>query len=213
MPRPTPPRVSPCGRTMRQLTRRLRPATQVRAGGDRQCNPVWSRPSSPWFIAATRPSCTPSTNSRATDFLRAAIASELRYTGRVKRRVMDRQIREVVAAHRPRVTAAYLFGSHARGTARADSDVDVGVLFETSQPRTLCGLPTELQAALEAELAGKVDVIDLQHASADLVHRVLRDGVLLLDRDPSARIRFEVCRRNEYFDLLPHLLRYRKAAS
>jgi hypothetical protein len=34
--------------------------------------------------------------------------------------------------------------------------------------------------------------------------------VCLSDRDPSARIRFEVRVRNEYFDLLPHLLRYRR---
>jgi hypothetical protein len=46
----------------------------------------------------------------------------------------------------------------------------------------------------------------------DLAHRVLRDGLLLLERDRSARIRFEVRARNEYFDLLPHLRRYRRKA-
>jgi len=50
----------------------------------------------------------------------------------------------------------------------------------------------------------------LNRAPVDLVHRVLRDGILLLDRDPSGRIRFEVRARNEYFDLLPHLRRYRR---
>jgi len=43
----------------------------------------------------------------------------------------------------------------------------------------------------------------------DLVHRILRDGILCLDRDRSARIRFEVKARGEYFDLLPYLQRYR----
>jgi len=33
---------------------------------------------------------------------------------------------------------------------------------------------------------------------------------LLLDRDRAARIRFEVRARNEYFDLLPTLNRYRR---
>jgi hypothetical protein len=37
----------------------------------------------------------------------------------------------------------------------------------------------------------------------------LRDGRVVLDRDASARIRFEVKSRNEYFDLLPFLRRYR----
>jgi hypothetical protein len=41
-------------------------------------------------------------------------------------------------------------------------------------------------------------------------HGVRRDGVLLLDRDPSARIRFEVRERNEFFDLQPVLARYRR---
>jgi hypothetical protein len=41
--------------------------------------------------------------------------------------------------------------------------------------------------------------------------RVLRDGRLLVDRDPSARIAFEVRTRNEAFDLEPILARYRAA--
>jgi len=41
-------------------------------------------------------------------------------------------------------------------------------------------------------------------------YRVLRDGRLLLDRDPSTRIRFETSARREYFDLLPYVRRYRR---
>ena len=38
----------------------------------------------------------------------------------------------------PRSAAAvYLFGSVARGTARSDSDIDVGVLFQEDPPKTL----------------------------------------------------------------------------
>jgi hypothetical protein len=55
-----------------------------------------------------------------------------------------------------------------------------------------------------------VDLVVLNRAPVDLVHHILRDGVLLLDRDRSNRIRFEVRLRNEYFDLLPHLRRYRR---
>lgn len=50
----------------------------------------------------------------------------------------------------------------------------------------------------------------LNGAPADLVHRVLRDGVLVHEADRSGRIRFEVAKRNEYFDLLPILRRYRR---
>jgi hypothetical protein len=48
-----------------------------------------------------------------------------------------------------------------------------------------------------------VDLVTLTDAPADLVHRVLRDERLPLERDRSDRIAFEARRRNEYFDLLP----------
>ncbi len=50
----------------------------------------------------------------------------------------------------------------------------------------------------------------LNRASADLVHRVLRDGRLVLDRDRAARIRFEVRSRNEYFDMAQVRALYRR---
>ena len=68
-----------------------------------------------------------------------------------------------------------------------------------------------LSGALELYMGRPVDVVVLNRAPVDLVHRVLRDGQLLCDRDPSARIRFEVQARNAYFDLLPYLRQYRRA--
>lgn len=55
-----------------------------------------------------------------------------------------------------------------------------------------------------------MDLVVLNRAPVDLIHRVLRDGLLLLDFHPGARTRFEVQARNEYSDLLPHLRRYRR---
>jgi predicted nucleotidyltransferase len=121
-------------------------------------------------------------------------------------------LRRFFAARTDDVAAAWLFGSQARGTARADSDVDVAVLFKVEPPRTLMGLPVELEEALTRVCGGKrVQLIVANRASADLMHQVLRDGVLLADHDRRARILFEVRKRNEYFDLKPMLDRYRKA--
>jgi predicted nucleotidyltransferase len=109
-------------------------------------------------------------------------------------------LREVVSEH-PEVMCAWLFGSEARGTARADSDVDVAVLwFDAQQPleRAL-----DLEAALSVRLGREVQVIIGHRAPADLVRRVLRDGVLLVDRDRSQRLAFEVRKRNEYYDMTP----------
>lgn len=106
--------------------------------------------------------------------------------------------------------AAYLFGSEARGSARSDSDVDVAVLLRQPPPTTLEGLQLDLAAEIERKIGREVDLVVLNRAPPDLVHRVLRDGRLLLEADRAGRIAFEVRARNEYFDLLPILERYRR---
>ena len=105
--------------------------------------------------------------------------------------------------------AAWLFGSQARGDARAQSDVDVAVLFGRPRPVTLDALPTRLHGKLEQAVGGEVDLVVLDGADPDLVHRVLRDGVLLAERDRSRRIAFEVRMRNLWFDLEPVRRAYR----
>jgi predicted nucleotidyltransferase len=111
------------------------------------------------------------------------------------------------------IAAVYLFGSVARGTARASSDVDVGVLYRAPLAPTLEAQPYGDEARLSEQFARTVQVVELNVAPVDLVHRVLRDGILVLDLDKSRRIAFEVRARNEYFDLLPMLREYRKRAA
>jgi predicted nucleotidyltransferase len=119
-------------------------------------------------------------------------------------------LREILAAAPANVLAAYLFGSVARGTAGPRSDVDVAVLYAAAPPATIEGLPLDLERRIERSVQRPAQVVVLNTAPVGLVHRVLRDGVLLLDRDPSARLRFEVRARNEFFDLQPVVARYRR---
>lgn len=119
-------------------------------------------------------------------------------------------MRAVVAADPRDIVAAYLYGSAARGTARDGSDVDVAILLRESPHPRLEALCLDLEGELERDLGLPVDLLVLNTAPPDLVHRVLRDGVLVLERDASARIRFEVRARNEYFDLRPRLDEYRR---
>jgi predicted nucleotidyltransferase len=128
----------------------------------------------------------------------------------VEREEIERTLEEFFAADARGVVAVYLFGSVARDMARSESDVDIALLYRKDPEPTLAGLPLDLEAALEVRLGRPVQAIVLNTAPVDLVHRVLRDGRLLADADPSARIRFEVKARNEYFDLEPILRRYRR---
>jgi predicted nucleotidyltransferase len=107
------------------------------------------------------------------------------------------------------IVAVYLYGSRARGDARRDSDVDVALLYAVTPPRTFESLPLDIEGELERRLGLPVQAIVLNHAPPDLVHRVFRDGRLILDRDRAQRIRFEVKLRSEFLDLQPVLARYR----
>ena len=123
--------------------------------------------------------------------------------------------RDLVVARLERIgglVAAYLFGSHARGEATASSDIDLA-LWLAEAPTSLDGLHLDVAADLERDLGVRVDLVVLNGAPSDLVHRVLRDGVLLVDRDRSARIKLEVRARNDYFDLLPMRTAYRQGAT
>jgi predicted nucleotidyltransferase len=118
-------------------------------------------------------------------------------------------VRDFFSDAPPGVGAVYLFGSRARETATPRSDVDVAILYAQPPAPSLEGIPLDTEADLERVLGVPVQVVVLNQAPVDLVHRVLRDGKLLLDRDPSARIRFEVRARNEFFDLQRVLAQYR----
>jgi len=124
---------------------------------------------------------------------------------------LTERLREYFDAHPEGVICAYLFGSAARGTARAASDVDVAVLFERDPAPTLAGSGLRLGGELEQYLGRPVDLVPLNRAPVDLVHRVLRDGIVVFDPHPLERIRFEVRARNAYFDLKPILDEYRRA--
>ncbi|HVZ37518.1 MAG TPA: nucleotidyltransferase domain-containing protein [Polyangiaceae bacterium] len=117
--------------------------------------------------------------------------------------------RRVLEARADELIAAYVFGSVARGTATARSDLDLGLLFRHAPESSLSGLGFDIAFELELALKRQVDVVVLNRASPDLVHRVLRDGILVLESDRRARVEFEVHARAQFFDLAPLRRLYR----
>lgn len=123
---------------------------------------------------------------------------------------LARRLRDVVVSAPEEVAAVYLYGSQARGTASPGSDVDLGLLLQSVPAPALHGPARDMEAAVERAVGMPVEAVVLNTAPADLVHRVSRDGVVILDRDRPARLRFEVQSRNEYFDLAPLRRLYRR---
>jgi predicted nucleotidyltransferase len=123
---------------------------------------------------------------------------------------IEREVRAHLEGAPADVLAAWVFGSVARGEAGPASDVDVAILLARTPEPALAAQRLDVAAALERRIGRPVDLVILNAAPVDLVHRVLRDGALVLERDRAARIRFEVHARNRYFDLLPFLRRYRR---
>jgi predicted nucleotidyltransferase len=120
--------------------------------------------------------------------------------------------RDVLEARQEPVLAVYMFGSTARGTDRAGSDLDLALLYPDGSRTELARQGFAVAFDLELRLKRPVDVVILNEASADLAHRVLRDGILVLERDHRARVDFEVRSRAHYLDLIPLRNAYRRLA-
>ena len=100
---------------------------------------------------------------------------------------------------RPEVVFAYLFGSAARGQLRATSDVDIAVfLAEGSDPLTA---RADLIAAVTQHLGtDRVDLVLLDRLPTAVLGRVLIDRIVLCDKDPFRRHKFESLALHQFHD-------------
>lgn len=99
-----------------------------------------------------------------------------------------------ILADQPKIAAAWLFGSAARGELRPDSDVDVGILLRDPRATAVDEylLLGELTARLETATAPRaVDVVLLEHQGPVFAHEALADGRLILEQDRKRRVDFE----------------------
>jgi predicted nucleotidyltransferase len=109
-------------------------------------------------------------------------------------------------SERPEVISAYLFGSQAKGTATAVSDVDVALLLDPAfDLETHFAYRLEQMVALEAVCRRPVDVVILNQAPLVLRHQVLKYGRLVYEGDHRQRVAFEVRSRFAYYDFEPVL--------
>jgi uncharacterized protein len=109
------------------------------------------------------------------------------------RRVLERD---------PRLAYALLFGSAARGSAHAGSDLDVALGLAPGVRLDAAALG-ELISTLEAATGRTIDLVLLDEAPPALAYRVFRDGQVLFERDHAALVERKVRAILEYLDFKP----------
>lgn len=91
--------------------------------------------------------------------------------------------------------AIYLFGSRAKGQARAESDLDLAVIGTTVFDRERL---FRIQLELAALLDHPVDLVDLRAADTVLQMQVLGGGQLLFCTDDNDRLAIEAMMMKDY---------------
>lgn len=113
----------------------------------------------------------------------------------------------------PEIEVAYIFGSMARGTESALSDIDIAILIDDQQineDKFRYGYKAEILTDLMQILkTNHVDLVILNEANTLLRHRVLYNGKLIHSKNEKKRIQFQTNTIDRYIDfkelMKPHL--------
>jgi len=91
----------------------------------------------------------------------------------------------------PALSALYIFGSQADGTANSTSDFDLAILLpncEKIEPLALYNLKTDLEVLINAD----IDLIDLNACSTVMAFQIIMKGISILVQDQYYVDNFEV---------------------
>lgn len=107
------------------------------------------------------------------------------------------------------ITIAFLFGS----VVKRDSfrDIDIAVYLRPDYPPAkYLDLRLDLQLKLQQTLKKEVDLIILNQAPPLLRYKILKNGILIIEKDRTSYRDFFVRTINEYFDFFPVFNLYRE---
>lgn len=92
--------------------------------------------------------------------------------------------------------AILLFGSYARNTQNAESDIDLAIKFKKEiQPKELFEIKRKLEDILEKD----VDLIDLENTQDGIRYEVLMNGITIYVKD---ELKFELYKLDMYREYL-----------
>lgn len=101
------------------------------------------------------------------------------------------------------IDALIQFGSQVDGTARSDSDVDIGFVLQQSAP-TPPRRYGQLYALVQKFFPGqRVDLVDLNQAPPALQYRAAQQGQVLYQANRSSFANFREHALSAYHDFLP----------
>jgi len=109
---------------------------------------------------------------------------------------------EIILRDFPSAQAIYLFGSHARGEQRRESDVDLAVLLPVDAARAAGDLRlSDTALALSRRARRDVDLVNLRLVSTVFQNQIVHTGALLHCGDERARQEFEMLTLSSYIKL------------
>jgi predicted nucleotidyltransferase len=117
------------------------------------------------------------------------------------------RLREALQAF-PAVRLAAAFGSVARGSEHARSDIDLALLLDPDTP----DLREKVEADLGRAAGRELDLVFLDSAPPLLRFEIASDGVLLLARDPNDWADFRARAMIDWWDWAPTARRINEAA-
>ena len=119
------------------------------------------------------------------------------------------EIRKVLASEDD-VLFAYLFGSAAACDTIPQSDIDLAIYLRPSSSEQYLKREAELTGAFTSALRRPdVDVHILNALPHVLQYEVLKEGTLILCKDPLERVEFETRMMLRFFELKPYIEEYR----
>lgn len=102
------------------------------------------------------------------------------------------------------VEIAFVFGSAAKDTMRAESDVDVALLLKRLPAAgKRLDLRTTLAGELDKILGREVDIVIINTAGSFLKYEIAKHGKLIYERQKGSAKKFKLNAIKEYFDYLP----------
>lgn len=106
------------------------------------------------------------------------------------------------------VEFAYLFGSRVKGNYVKKSDWDIGIFFKKNSLKRFKWLAFHIESQIAREVSGEVGVLPLNEVNSPvLLFQVIREGLLLVDKNRKNRITFEIQVLRKYHDWKYYLQR------